>query len=121
MVVAPAIGPAVCGCCCCFDVVVVVVVVPSGLAIIVPEPSVGAVVVGVVMVETTGGFFAILCQLGIAMAAPTAITITIMSRPLATRLGEVLMMGLSSDVVVIFFTDLEWISHVCRFTASCTF
>ena len=42
--------------------------------------------------DEAGGFLAILCQLGIAIAAPTAITITIMTRPCPMRLPVVLMM-----------------------------
>ena len=62
------------------------------------------------IVEEAGGFLAILCQLGMAMAAPTAITITIMTRPCPMRLPVVLMMWFSSSVVIVFFTYGEWIS-----------
>ena len=60
--------------------------------------------------EEAGGFLAILCQLGMAIAAPTAITITIMTRPCPMRLPVVLMMWFSSSVVIVFFTYGEWIS-----------
>src|SRR6266480_4856269 len=75
----------------------------------------------VVIVDTGGGFFAILCQFGIAIAAPTAITITTMARPCAIRFDDVLMMGLSSGVVIILFSYSERVLHSGQFSATCTF
>src|SRR5215467_3130 len=72
-------------------------------------------------IEAAGGFFAILCQLGTAIAAPTAITTTIMMRPCPIRLPLVLMMWFSSSVVIVLFTNHKWILHVCMFTTSCAF
>src|SRR6476646_7538516 len=74
--------------------------------------------------EAAGALWIIVFQNGIKIAAPKASTITIMRMPLAILLGLVLVMGLSSCVVIIFFTNLEWISHtffVQFLSSSCRF
>ena len=70
------------------------------------------------MDDAAGGFLAILCQFGIAIAAPIAITITTMAIPCAMRLPVVLMMWFSSSVVIVFFTYCKWILHVRMLTTS---
>ena len=64
-------------------------------------PPVDAVEVPVPIADTGGGFLAKLCQFGIAIAAPTAITPTRTAMPCHILLPVVLGMALSSCVVII--------------------
>lgn len=66
-------------------------------------PAVAAVGDVVAIADTGGGFFAKLCQFGTAIAAPTAITPTMIASPCHILLPVVLMTGLSPGVVIVLF------------------
>jgi hypothetical protein len=66
-------------------------------------PPVAAFGDPVAIADTGGGFFAKLCQFGTAIAAPTAITPTMIANPCHILLPVVLTKGPSLGVVIILF------------------
>src|SRR6188474_1543961 len=73
------------------------------------------------IVDAIGGLCIMVCQKGTMIAAPKARVITIMRMPLAILLELVLVMGLSSCEVIVFFSNLERIFYICFLATSCRF